>query len=93
MASSSQMLMAGLAFVVNTFMLIYSALIGDKIFQPLLTWYYSYQYDKPTGYRPWYYYMGVSGLLWNAYMHVVCTTIFIILSECQQGSKPVGGMK
>lgn len=46
MATSSQMLMAGLAFIVNTFMLIYSALIGDKIFQPLLTWYYSYQYDK-----------------------------------------------
>lgn len=46
MATNSQMILAGLALTVDTVVLIYSAYIGDKIFQPVLTWYYSFPYGK-----------------------------------------------
>ena len=53
MATSSQMLMAGIAFVVDTFVLIYSAVVGDKIFQPIFKWYYAFNYgDIPPPIDP-----------------------------------------
>ena len=44
MASSSQMLLAGIAYVLCTFTLIWCAFIGDRVFQPIMKWYYSFQY-------------------------------------------------
>ena len=47
MASSSQMLLAGIAYVLCTFTLIWCAFIGDRVFQPIMKWYYSFQYQSP----------------------------------------------
>ena len=46
MASSSTMLLAGLAFIVDTVVLIISAIWGSVVFKPLLTWYYSFNYTS-----------------------------------------------
>jgi hypothetical protein len=40
------MLLAGLAFIVNTLVLLISAIWGSAVFQPLLTWYYSFEYQS-----------------------------------------------
>ena len=47
MATSAQMLLAGIAFIVDTVVLIVSAIFGDAVFKPLLIWYYSFQYSSP----------------------------------------------
>jgi hypothetical protein len=47
MASSAQMLLAGIAFMMDTVVLIVSAIFGDAVFKPLLAWYYSFQYASP----------------------------------------------
>jgi hypothetical protein len=46
MAVSARMLLAGLAFMTDTVVLIISALWADVVFHPLFTWYYSFQYTK-----------------------------------------------
>jgi hypothetical protein len=56
MATSAQMLLAGLAFIVDTVVLIVSAIWGDAVFKPLLTWYYSFQYTSPPPLDP--------GIIW-----------------------------
>jgi hypothetical protein len=52
MASTSQMLFAGLSLAVNTIVLIMMAIAGGAIFQPLLKWYYSYQYTSAPPINP-----------------------------------------
>jgi hypothetical protein len=44
MATAAQMMLAGIAFIVDTVVLIVSAIFGDAVFKPLLTWYYSFNY-------------------------------------------------
>jgi hypothetical protein len=44
MAVSARMLLAGLAFMTDTVVLVISAIWADAVFKPLLTWYYSFQY-------------------------------------------------
>jgi len=56
MASSAQMLMAGLALVVDTMVLLISAVWGSAVFQPLLTWYYSFEYTSTPPIDP--------GIIW-----------------------------
>lgn len=56
MATSAQMLLAGLAFIVNTLVLIISAVTGDVVFKPILTWYYSFQYTSTPPIDP--------GIIW-----------------------------
>lgn len=46
MATSAQTIAAGIAFIGNTFVLIISAWIGDKIFQPIFQWINSFQYSS-----------------------------------------------
>jgi hypothetical protein len=45
MATTSQMILAGIAYAVCTFTLIWCAFIGDRIFQPIMKWYYSFNYN------------------------------------------------
>jgi hypothetical protein len=77
MATSAQMMAAGLALVVDTFLLIYSAFIGDKVFQPLLKWYYSFQYSSPPVIDPgiitWVFpvYYGMLVCMWFALLFVL----------------------
>lgn len=52
MATTSQMILAGIALLMDTVVLIYSAFIGDKIFQPIYKWYYSFQYSSPPPIDP-----------------------------------------
>ena len=52
MATNAQMLRAGLAFVSNTFALMYAVMIFDDIFRPLLRWYYSFQYTATPPINP-----------------------------------------
>ena len=47
MATSAQMLLAGIAFIVDTVVLIVSAIFWDAVFKPLTTWYYSFTYSGP----------------------------------------------
>ena len=46
MATTSEMIAAGVADFGGTLILIYMAFLGSKIFTPLLTWYYSFQYSR-----------------------------------------------
>lgn len=46
MATSGQMLLAGAAFIVNTFVLIVSAVWGGAVWKIIMTWYYSVPYSK-----------------------------------------------
>lgn len=39
------MLLAGLAFIVDTVVLLISAIWGSAVYKPLLTWYYSFDYS------------------------------------------------
>jgi hypothetical protein len=47
MATSAQMSLAGIAFIVDTVVLIVSAIFWDAVFKPLTTWYYSFTYSGP----------------------------------------------
>lgn len=40
------MMAGGIALLVDTFLLIYSAFMGDKIFRPIYTWYFSFPYGS-----------------------------------------------
>jgi hypothetical protein len=50
------MLLAGLAFIVDTVVLLISAIWGDAVFKPLLTWYYSFNYTTTPPLDP--------GIIW-----------------------------
>lgn len=52
MATSAQMLLAGIAFIMDTVVLIVSAIFGDAVFKPLTAWYYSFQYATPPAIDP-----------------------------------------
>jgi hypothetical protein len=52
MATTAQMIAGGIAFVVNTVLLAYFAYVGDKVFQPILKWYYSFQYPSAPPFDP-----------------------------------------
>jgi len=56
MASSSTMLLAGLAFITDTVVLLISAIWGSAVFKPLLTWYYSFNYTSAPPLDP--------GIIW-----------------------------
>ncbi len=44
MATTAQMISAGIALIIDTFLLIWSAFIGDKVFEPIYAWYFSFEY-------------------------------------------------
>jgi hypothetical protein len=46
MASSNKMIALGIGIVMDILLLIYSAYIGDKIFQPIFHWVYSFKYTS-----------------------------------------------
>ena len=46
MATAAQMMLAGIAFIVDTVVLIVSAIFGDAVFKPLTSWYYTFQYSS-----------------------------------------------
>lgn len=77
MATSAQMLAAGIALVSDTFVLIYSAMIGSKIFDPLLHWYYSVPYSSAPPLDPgmitWIFpvYYGMLLCIWFALLAMV----------------------
>ena len=52
MATSGQMMLAGIAWTVCTFTIIVSAIWGVAVFKPLLQWYYSVPYVKPPPLDP-----------------------------------------
>jgi len=52
MATSREMMLAGIAFTVDTFVLVVSAIWGSAVFKPLLSWYYSVPYAKPPPLDP-----------------------------------------
>ena len=56
MASSSTMLLAGLAFITDTVVLLISAIWGSVVFKPLMTWYYSFNYTSAPPLDP--------GIIW-----------------------------
>jgi hypothetical protein len=45
MATSQQIILAGIAWLVNTVALIVMAYIGDKVFTPIFLWLNSFQYS------------------------------------------------
>lgn len=56
MASSAAMLLAGLAFITDTVVLIISVVWGTAVFKPLFTWYYSFNYQSAPPIDP--------GIIW-----------------------------
>lgn len=66
MASTATMILAGIAYAVCTFTLIWCAFIGDKIFQPLAKWYYSFNYGTQPPIDP-----GMLNWIWPAYYGVL----------------------
>lgn len=46
MAASNKMIALGIGAVMDILLLIYSAFIGDKIFQPIFHWVYSFKYTS-----------------------------------------------
>ena len=56
MATSAQMMLAGLALIVDTVVLIVSAIWGSAVLKPILTWYYSFNYSSPPVIDP--------GIIW-----------------------------
>lgn len=88
MASSSTMLSAGIADFGCTFTLIYFAYLGDKIFQPLLTWLFSFRYESPPpldpGVMTWVYpvYYGMLLGMWFALQFAL---YFVVVSRIDSG--------
>lgn len=82
------MLSAGIADFGCTFTLIYFAYLGDKIFQPLLTWAYSFKYSSPppldAGMMAWTYplYYGMLLLMWFA---LQAALYFVVVSKIDSG--------
>ena len=72
MATSGQMIAAGIAFVVDTVLLIYFSFIVDKVFQPIVRWAYAFQYSKEPpfdqGIMTWIFpsFYGMLVLMWFA---------------------------
>lgn len=75
MASPAAMLLAGLAFITDTVVLIISAIWGDAVFKPLLVWYYSFNYQSPPPIDPgviwWVFpvYFGMLIAMWFALLY------------------------
>jgi hypothetical protein len=74
MATSAQMLMAGLAFIVDTVVLIISAIWGSAIIKPLMTWYYSFQYTSAPPIDP-----GMIWWIWPVYYFMLILMWFALL--------------
>jgi len=62
MASSGAMLLAGLAFITDTVVLIISAIWGSAVIKPLMTWYYSFNYGTTPPLDP-----GIIWWIWPVY--------------------------
>ena len=62
MASSGAMMLAGLAFVTDTVVLIISAIWGSAVIKPLMTWYYSFNYGTTPALDP-----GIIWWIWPVY--------------------------
>lgn len=81
MASTATMILAGIAYAVCTFTLIWCAFIGDRIFQPLMKWYYSFNYGTQPPLDPgmlnwiWPAYYGVLILMWLALTYALYSVV------------------
>jgi hypothetical protein len=88
MATSSQMLLAGIAFFVNTFVIIVSAIWGGAVWKPLMTWYFSVPYNKAPPLDPgivtWIpsLYFAVLGAIWFALLGAL---IFMSINRREYG--------
>jgi hypothetical protein len=71
------MLMAGLALLVDTVVIIISVIWSSAIINPLTTWYYSFQYTSPPPIDPgiitpvWPIYYGMLICIWFALLYCV----------------------
>ena len=80
MVSMYRMAMAGIAFIVNTVALILFAAIGDKVFTPLMTWYYGFHWNI-TFFNPgivtWIFpvFYGMLLVLWFVLLYCVVSMI------------------
>jgi hypothetical protein len=74
-------MLAGIAYAVCTFTLIWCAYIGDKIFKPILTWYYSFQYPTTPpidpGMMTWVFpmYYGLLVVMWLALTYAMLSVV------------------
>jgi hypothetical protein len=79
MASSAQVLAAGIAFIGCTFTLIVSAYLGDMIFHPIFSWMNSFQYSSAPpldpGMMSWIprLYFGLLILMWLALLFALAS--------------------
>jgi hypothetical protein len=88
MATSSQMLLAGIAFFVNTFAIIVSAIWGGAIWKPIMTWYYSVPYMKTPPLDPgivtWIptLYFALLGAVWFA---LLAALVYMVMNRVEYG--------
>ena len=52
MATTAQMIGGGIALVVDTVLLAYMTFVGDKVFNPITQWAFSFQYSKQPPFDP-----------------------------------------
>jgi hypothetical protein len=74
MASSGAMLLAGLAFITDTVVLIISAIWGSAVIKPLMTWYYSFNYGTQPPLDP-----GIIWWIWPVYYWMLIAMWFALL--------------
>ena len=92
MARSNAMIALGIGVVLDTALLIYSAFIGDKIFQPIYHWVYSFKYTSAPPIDPgqivWFpaMYFGMLIGMWFAMVFVM-----FLISINDQTNAYVGG--
>lgn len=90
MASSGQMLLAGLAFITDTVVLIISAIWGSAVIKPLLVWYYSFNYVKAPPLDPgiiWWVFPVYYGMLIAMWIALLISLYYMSISDVtyQQG--------
>jgi hypothetical protein len=75
MATSSQMLLGGIAFFVCTFTIAVSAIWGGAIWVPIMVWYYSVPYSKAPPIDP-----GIVTWIPSLYFAVLVAIWFALLA-------------
>jgi hypothetical protein len=88
MATSAQMLLAGLALLTDTVVLLISAIWGSAVLKPLLTWYYSFQYAAPPVIDPgliWWVFPVYYAMLIGMWFALVISLYYMVIQKVDYG--------
>lgn len=84
MATTGQMMAAGIADLVCTVVLIWFAFLGSKIYTPLLSWAFSIKYASPPPINPGLFnwaFAGYYGLLICCWIAIQVAMYFLVMNR------------